>query len=105
MLELLKLSEISTLELFLGGFFIIMSIIMTRYIYKLKKGSYFFYGFLIMVFWTLMEFSDEFFVKNITREIIFNVGGRAVLIIGLLFLVFAMKSFLSNGETKKVVKV
>ena len=94
MLELAHLAEIDIVEVFLGIFFIIFSLAITVYIYKMKKSSFFVPGFALIILWSMVEILDEFFVKNITREIIFNVGGRIVLIIGLLFLIFALNKFL-----------
>ena len=93
MLELNPLSDILVSEIALGALLLLLSLLIVFYIFKTKKFNLFFYGFSLIALWNFLEFLDEFFVKNDSREIVFNIGGRVILIIGLIVLVFTMKKF------------
>lgn len=91
MLEFLLPSEINSLEVALGSIFFVVSLFITIFIYKIRKFNAFFLGFLFFTLWNFLEVLDEFFMKNLLRELIFNIFGRFVLIAGLVIILFALK--------------
>lgn len=92
MLELLPLAFLNTSEIVLGIVLVIASIMIAIYLFKMKKAS-FGWGFILITLWNILETVDEFFVKEATRELIFNIGGRIVLIAGIIVLIFTMRVF------------
>jgi len=91
----------STSEIVLAVLLIFLSVYITFFIYKIKKGGLFVYGFAFIVFWNILEGFDEFFVRNFAREVVFNIGGRVVLIIGMLMIYFALrKAFILKSVSK-----
>jgi len=99
MLELKALTDVSIIEITLGLVFTLISIAITFYLYKMKKTGYFVNGFVLLTLWNALETIDELFIKNATRELIFNLGGRIILIIALIVLILGFKQFL-GFETK-----
>ena len=106
MIELMSLSEINVTEVILGAVLTIISIIITITLYRLALGRklralfYFVLGFFLISLWSFLETLDELFVKNITREIIFNIGGRVILIIAMIILIFAYRKLAKTKYTR-----
>ena len=93
MLELKSLYEISgSLEVYLSIIPIIISISIMYYVFKNKKPMLL-YGFTSMTIWYILEALDNLFLKGIERELIFNIGGRVILIIGMIFFIIAFRSY------------
>ena len=101
MLEILPISEFNVLEIVLGIVFSLVSLGVTMYLFQMKveRRTYFLWGFILLTFWNVLETIDELFIKNASRELIFNVGGRIVLLVGIVVLIFAMRTF-TKQQTK-----
>ena len=104
MLELKALTDVSILEVVLGIAFSLISIAVTAYLHKMKGRCYLFYGFALLALWNIIEVIDEFFVKNEIREIIFNIFGRIILIIALIYMIFGLRKFLRLEKKAKTGK-
>ena len=100
MIELLPLTEVKLAEVFLGIIFVIISIIITRSLIKLRKLPYLASGFLFIILWSLIEAFDEFVVNSAVRELIFNIFGRIILILGLVALIIGHKKLLKTESNK-----
>lgn len=94
MIELRTLAEISMVEVTLGILFTLTSLAITIYLLKMRKFGYFIYGFIFITLWNILETIDELVIKNAARELIFNIGGRIILIVGMILIILALKQFL-----------
>ena len=91
MIELLLFSEVNLLEVILGIIFFVISFFITFFLYQIKKFNALFFGFLFFTLWNFLEVLDEFVVKSLLRELIFNVFGRFILIVSLIIFIIALK--------------
>lgn len=91
MLELMSIAEIKIAEVILGIVFTLITIIITIALYKIKKVPYFVLGFLLITLWNILETLDELFLQGIARELIFNIGGRIILITGVIVLLLGYR--------------
>jgi len=101
MIELLPLTEVKLAEVFLGIIFVIISIIIAKSLIKLRKLPYLTSGFLFIILWSLIEAFDEFVANGVARELIFNIFGRIILILGLVTLIIGYKKLLKTEPNKK----
>lgn len=104
MLELRALADVSFFEVFLGTAFALVSIAVVVYLHKMKGRCYLTYGFGLLALWNILEIIDEFFVKNAAKELIFNIFGRIILIVALIFLIFGLRQFLVAEKKAKKPK-
>lgn len=104
MLELKAMADVNVFEVTLGMLFVLISVIITAYLHKMKGRCYLVYGFVLLALWNIMEVVDEFFVKNAAKELIFNIFGRIILVIALISLIFGLRRFLSHEKKAKTGK-